>query len=534
MYNFDSISDEDFIIARDSVASSLANIYPEFDLGRGAAFDDLIISPQAKLRVLEDLRQQDFYKSFTLSELSSSDSDSLLDLILSRYFVSRNLGDFASGIIQLVFSSTSTVNIREGFIFTVGELQFSTTEAKRIFADEALAVSANDDFFRPLGDNTWYVNIPAVATASGEIYNIPGRTSMTPSISIGNLVSARALTTFTGGTSRESNAQLLSRLPTRYAAQTTGSAEGIRSIIYNNFPSLDVAIVGKGNPALLRDSRNPLGLPSGGFTDIYVRPSVQAPIREEVVEAEVISPSNSLLQLRLTSDIYPGVQQLISVSPLGVDAVLPVVDIVSYSTPPELPYESNIVSPVDSYGSHRHNLKIQFRDTVRNTASMSIGDTRQYRVEFLGSPIVGDIQRLLTSQDLINPGTNILVKGGIPAVTSFNIHVKRYVNDPLVDTDLIKSSIIDALADYGVGTNELDSSTIKTAVNRHIGSRSYVDTSKFSMVSSVYLPNNTVTTISNKDKIVVTNVLNLGVSRDTLAFYTNVDKIVIEVEDIRW
>lgn len=533
MVDFDNIPDEDFLIARGVVSSSLKNLYPDFDFGRGSAFDDLIISPQAKLRVLTDLNQQDYYKSFTLEGLTESDSDSLIDLILSRYFVKRVPGGKARGIIQLVFNKTSTINIRRGAVFTVGNLEFTAEISKRVFSSENLVSAAGDDFFRPISENLWYVNLPVIAAEEGERYNIPGRTSLTSRISFSGLVSIRALTTFSGGTNRESNAQLLARLPMKYSAVTSGSAEGIISLVREAYPPLEVSVVGKGNSALIRDSRNPLGLSSGGFTDVYIRPGIQAPIEEAILEAEVISPVTNEMQLTLRAEEYPGLQQIISISHPDKEQDLEITNIEAFPSPPQFNYESSLRTPIDSYGSHRHNIRVRFRDNVRNTSSLNIGDLKTYRVRLLGSSTVKDVQSLLSSPQHLNPGTNILVKLGIPVLTSFSIKIKRFKGDPYVNKESVRSSVLDALSTYGINTSELDSSIVKHAVNATLGTKSFLDTDRFSMVGTVYLPDNSSYTVSSKEKLVVQDNTSLGVTRDTVVFYTGLGSISVEIEDIQ-
>lgn len=529
-YSIEDVQNEVYFAEAEFIRASLKSMYPTFDSGPGTAINDLIITPLAKLQAVQSQKNEAFYSAFTETNLSQLEDDTLVNLVLSRYFLSSNSGTKAKGTLYFVTSNNSPLVIPSNTNFTTtdGGLVFVTTQITKVVRTESQVVADTDTYYRSFGTSQYYFTVPVEAVAEGSLYNISQRTSFIVAGINSNVVQIFAASDFTGGDDVETTADAIARIPERYSAGTTGSVQNIKSLITSEFPSVEISIVGKADSVMLRDSRNPLGLSLGGKSDVYIRSQISTASEERIVTAVLEDPLANKFSVTIASSGNEGIYAVESVSPVSAILDLQILS-VDYGVT-GVPAYIDIPDTYDAFGSKYYTVKVTFKDVHQATEHLAVGATRDFKVTVFSMPLVADIDTYITAAEIRNPGLDVLVKGVIPAVVSTNLKVMLYSGDPVPSESELKSSILSAISEYGVGREELDSSMIKSAVQRLLGQRSYVDTDTFAMTCTIYEPAGTKTTITDSKKIKITERAALGISKKSVGFLSNESFINIEFE----
>ena len=525
MYTVSDVDDSTFLAAAEFLRSAVRSSYPNFDLGPGSAFNDLVITPLAKTTAAGELNNKDFLAGFTGDDLDIEATD-IIDLIAARYFVDRKSGAVATGVVTIVTSSNSSLVIPTSASFVTDDgLTFNPSFQYRVFSEETLATSTNDLVFKDYGNGLYYVRISLSASESGAAYNIIQRTTFNVS-GIRNLSEAYAATDFSGGKELETNEELIARLPTEYSAKSFGSTRSIEAMVTEAFPNVDISIAGKSSEVMLRDTRNALGLHSGGVSDIYVRSQVRPSFDEQLMEAKLIDVNNSIYEITVLSDEYPGLYSVSKVRSVNIDGNLPILTRTPFFTESDSPLVNNIV---DAFGSTRYSIKFTFKDVNQNSVGLALGSTRKFLVTIFSMPLIDSITEFVEDPDNKNVALDLLVRGVTPAVVSAVYTIEVGDGDATPDVDQIKLDTITTIKEFGIGKSVIDSSIFIGAATANIGSHSFVDTSTLTLGCTIFASDGSVSNISNSKTIRITDHPEKGIHPDSIGFLVNEDSITINV-----
>jgi len=525
-----TVSDNDYLVAERFLIESVRDMYPEMDPDTGSAFNDLVVTPSAKLLALSMVQINEFYNTFNLDNSELIQSDSAVDATLGRYFLSRDTGATAKGLVNIVVNTLKTYVIPAGASFrTDSGLVFTSPVSMRAVVSSELLTNLNDVLLKPYKGSQYYFTISVEAEDVGTEYNITQNTSLTFATTLAEIAGSFAAASFTGGADSESNAEAIARLPERFSVATISTVPSIKNLVFTSTGINDVSVVSKGNAALLRDSRNALGMSSGGFADVYVRSSIRPNIQMVEIEAELVNPATNRWRIYFDGQEYPGLYSITSISPIGRSGSLAIVTRTSGVNTTELPPEITILNAQDAVFSLYGTQLVEFIDDTTIDTSLPAGTKQTYLVTLFSAPSISAITELLTAPEVQNPGIDLLVRNVTPALLSVSFTIKKYIGDAEIDVVKVKNDIITAIQDLGLGIDSIDSSVVLGAVQKNLGSRSFVLSESVSMSARV-LDHKLLESITISPVISIASRVDDGVSIDTLGFLTDESLISVQIE----
>jgi hypothetical protein len=218
--------------------------YPSVSAEDGDAIVDLLINPLSLL--LEALKRE-----VSLVKLGQSVNNAATmreedaDALAANFFVTRRSGNFAYGVVRVYYSNPVQVYIPT-------TVRFSTSSGLNFRPSSAQTFSAATLLLQRSG-NYYYVDVQVVAETQGQSYNIPAG-SLTSVTSLTGYTKFTNLFAFSGGTARETNVELLSRVRTSLTERSLNTRRGIVTRIQTQFPTIrSVEVVGYGDPEMQRD-----------------------------------------------------------------------------------------------------------------------------------------------------------------------------------------------------------------------------------------------------------------------------------------
>lgn len=254
---------------------------PNLDTKPGSVARDLMIDLQA-------LQVSDIYEALReLSSLQSVLNISGKDLTnyASNFNLSRQNGSRAIGTVVFTFKSVdedisipsgSVVRSRNGIPFltvsgaTINSAQSNALRATATRLRQQLATAGINDEFA--------IEISVEAQSAGSIGNISAYSIKSSNVSEANNVTN--LSSFSGGSDLESDAELRGRILARFAGANVGTSVAYRSTILNLSSAIDALVVEPGDVLMTRDGtvvgydsdgNKVVSQPgSGGRVDIYV------------------------------------------------------------------------------------------------------------------------------------------------------------------------------------------------------------------------------------------------------------------------
>lgn len=263
---------------KDYMIEMLRASFPTLDLGENSAFMETF--GLTHLKLLEPLL--DFADRMSL--MQSLDNANFLteeemDEVASKEYFARKPGNRAVGEVTFVFRdvpSTNQLQIPSGLIALSrqGYRYFSTSS---IFIDELqLANFYDPDTFQ------FKVTVPFIAEYAGSEYNISANDMKSIDTVVPYLEYVYNDAPFTGGTNRETNAELALRIQEGYKSPNLGTEKGYIRFIKENFAYItEVLVAGYGHPLMQRDiignfpadqfNQTVRNVHWGSKIDIYVR-----------------------------------------------------------------------------------------------------------------------------------------------------------------------------------------------------------------------------------------------------------------------
>jgi hypothetical protein len=236
---------------------------PDVDIRSFTAVHSLLIQPHAL--IVEPFKTDvDFIKSVQSLLDIENVSDQDVDALIANFFLSRDPGDFASGTARVYFTAPVTV----------------------VFQTTNLFVADNGSTFSPVVQTTvtqsimrlqqigglYYADVVVKATVAGTASRIgTGQLNDLQGASFSFLRVDNPFP-FSGGSDRETNAQLQTRAQEAIAVRDLVSQPGCTTQLTTNFSFIDrIFIAGFLDPEMKRDIFQ--GVHIGGRADIYIKPS---------------------------------------------------------------------------------------------------------------------------------------------------------------------------------------------------------------------------------------------------------------------
>jgi hypothetical protein len=501
--------------AQDVIEASIRENFPNVSVRRGTVMKELVSAALSigYAVINEKLEAHRATQSLKYAqENPSAVDDSIIDAILSNYFLTRKQGTLASGLLKITVSTGVTRTIPAGTQFlTANELRFITETT--ILVEQVLSGTGSVLVQQEEGTGNWFFLIPVVAEAVGSQYSIAQDTQLDNSTLGADLILITAFTTFSGGSDSESTSALISRAQNAITVRDLTSRKSIRAVLPEAFPQIQaIQVIGYGDPEMTREHR--FGFGSGGRVDIYTRTS------KDPVEITVTKTISGLLTVDLeTVGLEVPFYRITSLTRVEFPDT-PLAEGVDYT----LTFSVASNPQNDLRGLVKH-----ARFTVYERAQLTFLDPllagKEINIRLSYPPDIQAIQNFVLDEEERVVLADLLVKGIIPVfVTLAFSYVKKtlsentdiealkgalkdYINALVPGSELAVSSLIDIIHNFGVMRVEMASIALSGILVRPDGL-----STQLAMASNV---------------LEIPEDLELGVSTNTVAYFSTLADIKV-------
>jgi hypothetical protein len=297
---------------------------PEITIEQGSGVRDILITPLDA--VLEPLRR--FARTLVLRG-SWLNVDSLteeeVDDLAARIFLTRDMGEYATGSLRLKFASPRSVTVTTTNISYAGSLRFIPSSAQSISISEMASNRAGAYY---------YFDVNLIAENAGDAYNVEAG-SITSMDGVPGLLSVEQRFDFSKGRAKQTNAELRDAAEIAIAVRNLVTERSLRTVLPQQFPAAIVQeVVGRNSALMERDLvRGPTqvaGIPQGiigpeapdlvlsdklhigGFTDIWIRPSASSSSIQETVDVENLTDEGVLVFHSMTGAVNGGTPEVLN------------------------------------------------------------------------------------------------------------------------------------------------------------------------------------------------------------------------------
>ena len=510
---------------------------PTLDLKRGVIHDLLVYLHAALLtRSKADLSRYLSARSLLDIQNDPTLADAgVVDEVLSNWGIARGQGSSATGQVTIVLSTSTSVTIAAGTIFTASGNQYTANSAFTAKVEPQQINNSTDRLLTRLDDNTWAFNVDVTASVPGTAALITKNTLVVPAALPQSYVTSYAAADFIGGLNPETNEQLLARLQEGVASKTPGNRVGLNALLRSNADfarTLGSSIIGFGDPEMLRDQHSIVPLSYGGRVDWYVRTVERATAVTFTRTATLLSKDafgHGTWQLAIGREDAPGFYDIVSILPPSSPGTVGTLSILTDTRGVDLTgggFIPDIQTIAEGAYSRFQTSVIQFLDDKTDQSSMAPGATADYAVTVRGMPQIGDIQDYISGFDVRTYGTDVLVKAPIPCFVWLTVIIskKRTQADP----DL--SAIADALC---TAINNIDfvgrvyASELQQAVHGLLPEGMSVVS--IDMLGQMRYPDGTTHYLRDPGVLSVPTVAAMMVSPRTVQFFLDPDRVAITV-----
>jgi len=237
---------------RDFIIGRLQTEFPDLIVQEGEPIDDYAVKVMQIL--LEPFRRQ-IKQVSTNQTLANPDqlNENEADNLGANYFLTRELGSYASGVARLYFNAPQ-------FSQVAPSNMISTGVGLRFFPVEAQAITLDSMLFNT-EDNLYYFDVIVRSENQGEEYNIAENTL----VSIADLpavVKVSNKSKFDGGNLRETTEDFLARAEKSLSEKSLVTLRGIDARLTDIFETIRLlAVIGMGDPEMQRDIIQGVSMP---------------------------------------------------------------------------------------------------------------------------------------------------------------------------------------------------------------------------------------------------------------------------------
>ena len=282
---------------------------PEADVSRGSVVHELVIRPAAYLfaRHYEDLEAMASQYSLPLLAESPDPDETIAENLAANFRVERKEGTKGVGYVAVYSKSTDDLYIGMGTLMSAGGVEL-TTNINYIGVADATDMEDTDTLayreFRKVSEDEWAftievetVDYTAATVAEGTLVVFDAPNHRVSRSEVSSAVS--------GGSGEESIADMVARVAYGVTAKIPSGKAHITSLLESADKGIiDLVVTGMGDPEMLRDRNNPLGISVGGRVDVWCR-TARMPV---TITARVPASKgpDGLWRAFVDSDIAPG------------------------------------------------------------------------------------------------------------------------------------------------------------------------------------------------------------------------------------
>lgn len=469
----DSVTQEQFDTAEQTLLSLIRAAYPQLDLRRGTVLRETYVRPSATVAGLEFQRVENLRRLTSLLTMIEDGTATAEDVnkVLANFNMTQYEGRAAAGMVQVIVDSQRTYTIPAGTVFTtLSGLNFLTDASYTV---KTGAGAGELELHQARG--LWYFTVPVTAEAAGTAYNITQSTALEPKSSLYGFVTASAASNFTSGLDGETLAGAASRIPAALSHRGLTNATAVEAMLRARFDTtvpaiMAVSLQGFGDAAMLRDKHNVFGTAVGGRADIYAR-TFAAPATVTLTKTGT-RQSDGSYTFSIGAGDAPGFYAVRSISDPGGVALG------SY----------RFTDIRGNYGADDtwHDIEgdIESAFTVFQTATVNVTEvpdgnaTHDFNVEVYVAPLLADIQAYVDDPSVRNSVADFLVRCppvclvSVSAIVYYDLRapvdleaLKRlladYINSRSFVPRLTRSELVSVLLQSGVKRVDLEAGNMR-------------------------------------------------------------------------
>lgn len=220
--------------------------YPDLDLREGTGLRDMVLRPSAMLLALVRLGIDYYFAQNTIQGVTNTTPTSIVDNILSNWFITRNLGTRAVINARLYFAKQKNISLTT-------DIYFSTDNSSKFFPQAATTYTSGKLTYDSY-QNEYYIDIDLVAESEGTAYNIGSGSLLYFSNFDPYFLHAEINYLKDSSVSSETNAEFISRAKNAISTRNLINDPSISANLQNNFNYLDkITSIGMGDPEMIRD-----------------------------------------------------------------------------------------------------------------------------------------------------------------------------------------------------------------------------------------------------------------------------------------
>lgn len=509
---------------------------PDVELTRGV-FHDLVLYFNSVLNTAVRENIERILQSRSLQQITENPvlaEDALVDNVLSNFNVTRNPGARGFGAATFVF----LLNIRT--VLPV-DVEYRTDDASFVPANTfivlpvgSIPTQTNERVMIEVGDGTFAVTVPFIATTIGEAGNIRRGTKFFANSIPGNVAEIFAASDFVAGKNPATNEEYLKELDLGLTAATIGSRKSYEKYIraqpaFKNI--LHCSVLGYGDPEQQRDQHSLFPVSGGGKIDIYVQTMPYAQEIEHILEATYvgIGENGTIWQITLPRDLHPGFYDVTRVAK-PLDKTSNGYAVISDNRGVDLAqitYVPDIIYTVEGAYTRYQTAIVRFEDSDTLSSNLTTNQSKAlYTVTTRGMPLVADIHDTLTSRDNRPRATDLLIKSAIPCFTKISFQIRTENNDVIDAATILtmKKAVVAAIANVGFG-GQLHASIIANAAYKSLTGRQAIG--EIDMFGRIRRPDGTDAYLRDKTLLVIPDDPKRLVTGRTTVFVTGVEDVSI-------
>lgn len=462
-----TISDDDFATASALVIDILSQQSPALNLTPGSALDGLVVTNEARLAAVHTADLTNLSNSFSLAAIAANIAtvtDAQVDSLISDYFITRTVASPASGPVEVIADIAVPYSIPSGFTFTFGSQSFVTTQTWNIYPpSSSLSNGTTTRVMTQRLDGTFQFAITVTASVAGAAGELAAGTALTIANPLNGMVSASVAADFLGGLDTESNADLLARAQEGVTPQVSAGPDSIQALTVGEFPGVTTSVVGLGDPLMVRDRANILGISSGGKQDVYCRTSATTQLITKTYTGSVIDATARTVTLTVAYADGVGAYRVPFVRPHGSASVGGIVPTVTVTIYPNTPYRPLVLTALDAAFSASQILVLTLVDDM-TLGALTTGQQISYDVDIEYMPTIGPITAFLTAAGTRSAGQDFLVRAAVPAEVTVTATLRIPAAGAQPDLSAIQIAVAAAINAIPMRTPTLGVYTVYSAI----------------------------------------------------------------------
>ena len=537
--NLTDLDNADVQQVLEQLTTQLQELNPSLDLKRGV-FKDIVAYYHAVLETAIRTNLERYQSARSLQQINANAvaaDSTVVDEVLSNWGITRKTGTRAIGSVTVEISQARSVTIPANFTFSVNGLTYVATQTFTSRTSEGqISNPVTDRLLVQLSNGNWAFTIEVEAEDVGSKYKLNAGDTLNPDRTVVSFVASYATSTFNDGLDAETNEQLIADLQLGLAAKALSNRTNMRSYL-RSIPALNLvtnqSIVGYGDAEMLRDQHTIFPVSYGGRVDWYIRGQETLQRLAVTVTATCVSVagSTSTWQFALNKNASPGFYEVTKVR-RQLDANLNSgFEIILDSRSNDLTGDGfipDITTIAEGAYTAFQTAIIQFVDTVTLVSGLAVGQTALYTCELIGTPLIQEIQTLVSSRDVRSYAADALVKAPVPCFVQVTLTLNK-TTGTMIDADMIdkiKLAVIGVVnrTDF---VGRLDGSYIIEAVHGLITDN--ISVTQLDLLGRIRRPDGTLQYLRDPDSIVIPEQPVKMVTAKTVQFFAEVADVSVNV-----